>query len=157
MTGDKDIGAMFLAFYSIIYAYGGCYALLEISTYARTHAHTHTHTNCYPKSCIMSLYWLSGKTSLRQVSRNFEAAMLDVKMIVSLCNLTDISATALPSYWKSLNPNLRLPDFTRSCDKTSVRLVNRGLAVCPLHIIEIISLFNNNSVTFYQSIPATLV
>ena len=61
------------------------------------------------------LYSLSGKTSYRQISRSLEAARLDVTIIVSLWNLTGISAALLraaevpvkfQSDWKSLNPNL---------------------------------------------------
>ena len=42
------------------------------------------------------LYSLSGKTSYRQISWSLEAARLDVTMIVSLWNLTGISAAVLP-------------------------------------------------------------
>ena len=35
-------------------------------------------------------------------------------------------AAKFQSDWKSLSMNPRLQDFTRSCGKTSVRLVNRG-------------------------------
>ena len=66
-----------------------------------------------------------------------EAARLDVAMVVSLWNLTGTSAAALPRYlpnfraigkvWTRIS---RLRDFTRSCGKTSYRLVNRGPEVC---------------------------
>ena len=72
----------------------------------------------------LGLYSLSGKTSYRQISWSLEAARLDVAMVVSLCNLADTSAAALPRYL----PNFRaigkvwtrisqLRDFTRSCCK----------------------------------------
>ena len=81
----------------------------------------------------LGLYSLSGKTSYCQISWSLEAARLDVAMVVSLWNLTGTSAAALPRYL----PNFRaigkvstrisrLRDFTRSCGKTSYRLVNRG-------------------------------
>ena len=60
----------------------------------------------------LGLYSLSGKTSYCQISRSLEAARLGVIMIVSLWNLTGISAAVLPrclSNFKaieSLNPNL---------------------------------------------------
>ena len=44
----------------------------------------------------LDLYSLSGKTSYRQISWSLEAARLDVLMIVSLWNLTGISAALLP-------------------------------------------------------------
>ena len=43
----------------------------------------------------LGLYSLSGKTSYRQISRSLEAARLGVIMIVSLWNLTGISAAVL--------------------------------------------------------------
>ena len=47
--------------------------------------------------CIqLGLYSLSGKTTYRQISRSLEAARLGVIMIVSLRNLTGISAAMLP-------------------------------------------------------------
>ena len=51
----------------------------------------------------LGLYSLSGKTSYRQISWSVEAARLDVAMVVSLWNLTDTSAAALPRYL----PNFR--------------------------------------------------
>ena len=42
------------------------------------------------------LYSLSGKTSYRQISWSLEAARLSVIVIVSLWNLTGISAALLP-------------------------------------------------------------
>ena len=55
---------------------------------------------------MWSLYWfipqvlysLSGKTSYQQISLSFEAAKLGVIMIVSLWNVTGISAAVLPRY-----------------------------------------------------------
>ena len=58
------------------------------------------------------LYSISGRTSYRKISWSLEAARLDVIMIVSLWDVTGISA-ALPkvpvkfySDWKSLNSNI---------------------------------------------------
>ena len=82
------------------------------------------------------LYSLSGKTSYRQISRSLEAARLGVIMIVSFWNLTGISAALLPRWLsnfraigKVLTRISRFRDFTRSCGKTSYRLVNRGPGV----------------------------
>ena len=79
------------------------------------------------------LYSLSGKTSYRQISWSLEAARLDVAMVVSLWNLTGTSAAALPrnlpnfrAIGKVQTQISRLRNFTRSCGKTSYRLVNRG-------------------------------
>ena len=82
---------------------------------------------------VQGIYSLSGKTSYRQIPWSLEAARLGVIMIVSLWNLTGISAALLPrcllnfkAFGKVQTRILRLRDFTRSCGKTSYRLVNRG-------------------------------
>ena len=82
---------------------------------------------------LQGLYSLSGKTSYRQISWSLEAARLGFIMIVSLWNLTGISAALLPrcllnfrAIGKVQTRISRLRDFTRSCGKTSYRLVNRG-------------------------------
>ena len=86
----------------------------------------------FAQSQRQGLYSPSVKTSYRQISWSIEAARLDVAMVASLWNLTGTSAAALPRYL----PNFRaigkvqtrisrLRDFTRSCGKTSYRLVNR--------------------------------
>ena len=84
----------------------------------------------------LGLYSLSGKTSYRQISWSLETARLGVIMIVSLWNLTGISAALLPrcllnfrAIGKVKTRISRLRDFTRSCGKTSYRLVNRGPAI----------------------------
>ena len=84
----------------------------------------------------LGLYSLCGKTSYRQISWSLEAARLGVIMIVSLWNLTGISAALLPrcllnfrAIGKVKTRISRLRDFTRSCSKTSYRLVNRGPAL----------------------------
>ena len=76
------------------------------------------------------LYSLSGKTFYHQLSRNPEAARLDVIMIVSQWNLTGISTALLPmclSNFRAIGKVIarisRLRDLTRSCGKTSVRLI----------------------------------
>ena len=81
----------------------------------------------------LGLYSLSGKMFYHQISWSFEAARLGVMMIISLWNLTGISAVQLPrclSNFRAIrndsNQISRIRDFTRSCGKTSVRLVNRG-------------------------------
>ena len=51
---------------------------------------------CPNQSVIQGLYSLSGKTSYRQISWSLEVAKLGVIMIVSLWNLTGISAALLP-------------------------------------------------------------
>ena len=102
---------------------------------------------CYRKNCdgqrnthvaiakiaTRGLYSLSGKTSYRQISWSLEAARLDAIMIVSLWNLTGISAALPPrclsnfrAIGKVYSRISRLRDFTWSCGKTSCRLVNRG-------------------------------
>ena len=89
----------------------------------------------YPVIMNQGLYSLNGKTSYRQISWSLEAARLGVIMIVSLWNLTGISAALLPrcllnfrAIGKVQTRISRLRDFTRSCGKTSYRLVNRGLS-----------------------------
>ena len=89
---------------------------------------------CFPGyGIIQGLYSLSGKTSYRQNSRSLEAARLNLIMIVSLRNLTVISAALLPrclsnfrAIGKVYTGISRLRDFTRYCGKTYYRLVNRG-------------------------------
>ena len=54
---------------------------------------------------IQDLYSRSGKTSYRQISRSLEDARLDGMMIVTLWNLTGISATLLSrclSYFRAI-------------------------------------------------------
>ena len=82
---------------------------------------------------LQGLYSLSGKTSYRKISWSLGAARLGVIMIVSLWNLTGISAALLPrclsnfrAIGKVQTRISRLRDFTRPCGKTSYRLVNRG-------------------------------
>ena len=85
------------------------------------------------------LYSLSGQTSYRQISWSLEAARLDVAMVVLLWNFTGTSVAALPRYLSNFRAIgkvqtriSRLRDFTRSCGKTSYRLVNRGSEGDPL-------------------------
>ena len=80
---------------------------------------------------ILGFYSLNGKTSYRQISWNLESARLDATLIISLWNLTTISAVLLPRCLSNLraigqvNTRIsRLQDFTRSYGKTSVRRVN---------------------------------
>ena len=91
-----------------------------------------------PKSMFtQGLYSLSGKTPYRQISWIIEAARLDVAIVISLWNLTGTSAAALARYQPNFRATgkvstriSRLRDFTRSCGKTSYRLVNRGPELC---------------------------
>ena len=78
------------------------------------------------------LYSLNGRTSHRKITWSLEAARWGV-IIVSLWNLISILAALLPmclSNFKAIGKVWtwisRLRDFTRSCGKTPVRLVNRG-------------------------------
>ena len=82
----------------------------------------------------LGLYSLNRRTLYRKILWSVEAARFDVIMIVSLWNLTDIFATLLPRYLSNFRAIEKvhtriagLPDFRRSCDKTSVRLTERGL------------------------------
>ena len=76
---------------------------------------------------------LTGETSYRQISWSIEAVRSDVIMIASLWDLTGISTEPLPSSLPTVRVFgdvktriWRLRIFTRSCGKTSYRLVNRG-------------------------------
>ena len=76
---------------------------------------------------LQSLYSPSSKTSYRQIAWSLEAARLDVIMIVSLWNFSNVAAEVpvkFQSDWESRNSRLRA--LTRFCCKTSVRLVNKG-------------------------------
>ena len=50
----------------------------------------------YPNIVLLGLYSLSGKTYHRQISWSLEAVRMDVIMVVSLWNVTGISAALLP-------------------------------------------------------------
>ena len=85
------------------------------------------------QTTFLMIYSLSGKTSYHQISWSLEAARLDI-MSVSLWNLTDIVAELLlgplsncRAIGKVQTRISRLRDFTRPCDKTPARLVNRAL------------------------------
>ena len=73
----------------------------------------------------------SGNTSYRQISWSLKAARLGIIMIVTLWNLTGISAALLPrglsnfrAIGKVETQISRPRDFTRSCGKMSYRLMN---------------------------------
>ena len=105
--------------------------------------------NCCTYTCHISrqpdfqvLHSLCGRTSYCKIW-SLEAARLGVIMLVSLCNLTGISVAVLPmclsifrTFGKFYTRISRLWGFTRSCDKTSVRLVNRGPACTSFHGIN---------------------
>ena len=81
--------------------------------------------------CQRATYSLSGKTSYRPNPWRLEAARLDVLVIISLWNWTGISAALLPrclSNFRAIEKIFSriswIRDFTRSCSKTSYRLVN---------------------------------
>ena len=84
------------------------------------------------------LYLLSERMFYGKISLSLEAVRLDVIMIISLWNLTVVSAAQLPKclsnfratgkVWTRIS---RLRDFPRSCGKTpSIRLVNGGPDRC---------------------------
>ena len=82
---------------------------------------------------LQGLYSVSGRVSYHKISGSLEAAILDVIMIVSLWNVTGISAALLPrclsnfeAIGKVETRISRLRDFTRSYGKTSTRLMKRG-------------------------------
>ena len=83
-----------------------------------------SHESCH--IMFQCLYSLSGKTSYHKILRCLEALRLDVMMIVLLWNLTGISAVLLPWCLLNFNMNLGASRLHRSCDETSVCLVNRG-------------------------------
>ena len=81
---------------------------------------------------LLGLPSLNGRTSYPKISRSLEAARFWFGLIQSLWNLTGISTAALPrclSNFRAMRslqyPTSRLRDFTRSCGKTSVCLLNR--------------------------------
>ena len=53
------------------------------------------------------LYSLSGKTAYRQILWSFEATRLDIAMVVSLWNLTGISAAVLSERSEKFKPESR--------------------------------------------------
>ena len=90
-----------------------------------------THTMGY-RLQTMGLYSLSGKTSYHQILRSLKAMRLDVIMIISLWHSTGIWAARLLRCLTNFRANGEvktwiswLQVFTRSCSKTSYRLVNR--------------------------------
>ena len=97
------------------------------------HAHVH---GIFHITKTQGLCSLSCKTSYRQISWSLEAARMDVTMIVSLWNLTGISASLLSmclsnfiaigqvKIWIS-----GLQVFPRSCGKTSVCWINRSSGI----------------------------
>ena len=106
------------------------------------------------------LYSLSSKTSYRQISWSLEAARLGVIMIVSLWNLTGISAALLPrcllnfrAIGKVQTRISRLRHFARSCGKTSHRLVNRGPGLNQLTLHMPVVLGDTNKHNFESSTP----
>ena len=81
---------------------------------------------------VPGLYWLSGKTSYRKILWSLEAMRFELRRFQSLWNSTDTLAAVCLSNFRairSLKPPISpLRDFTRSCSKMSVLLVNR----CPV-------------------------
>ena len=93
------------------------FMVLWISTVYGSHGLARVYKLLTVLACrLLGLYSPSGKTSYSQISWSLEAARLGVMIIAPLWNLTSASAA-------------RLRDFTRSCSKTSYRLVNRGPAL----------------------------
>ena len=70
----------------------------QVALYRNITNHTRDHTCAMAVELhqILGLYLLSGKTFYPQISWNLEAASLDVVVIISLWNLTGISAAPLP-------------------------------------------------------------
>ena len=82
------------------------------------------------------LYSLSGKTSYRQISWSLEATRLDVIIIVSLWNVTDISAAnfrAIGNVWTRFS---RLRDFMRSRPSAYSSPWNDRHVVCPCSVVS---------------------
>ena len=124
------------------------YGVIVMSLWAGLPLHEAGRPWCEPDQwwiCVVMAYWyrhiiralglysLSGKTSYRKISWSLGAARLGVIIIVSPWNLTGISAALLPrclsnfrAIGKVQTRISRLRDFTRSCGKTSYRLMNRG-------------------------------
>ena len=105
---------------------------------------------------ILCLYSLSGKTSYPQISWSLEAVRLDVMMITSLLILTGIMAALLQRCQLNFRAIEKVStriswlwDFTRSCGKMPVRLVNRGHGMFNLSDVS----FNVNLVELQQSYP----
>ena len=98
---------------------------------------------CYSNSNTLQQISLIRRAIYRKISWNLEAARSDVIKMVSLWNLTAISA-ALPSrrlsnfraIGKVWSGHSRPRNFKTSYGKTSVRLVNRGAAAD--HRVELI-------------------
>ena len=67
------------------------YNSIKVQVYGKTRR-----SCCQATGTGLGLYSLSGKTSHRQISRSLEAARLDLIIIVSLRNVTGISAALLP-------------------------------------------------------------
>ena len=95
-------------------------------------------TPCIPVAPVQGLYSLSGRTSYRKILWSLEAARFKFRLFQSLCNLTGTSAAVLlrsSSNFRSIqslkHPISWLWDFTISCGKVSIRLVNRGPLPCP--------------------------
>ena len=80
----------------------------------------------YNGICMAGVYLLSGKMSYRQISRSREDARVDIIMTVSLWNLTSLPTAYCRAIGKVQSQLSRLRNFTRSCGKTSNRLVNWG-------------------------------
>ena len=76
---------------------------------------------------------ISDKTSYFKISWSLEAVRFVFRIVQSLWNLAGTSAALLPKYLSNFKAILkfklrisRLRDFTRSCDKTSYRILKRG-------------------------------
>ena len=77
---------------------------------------------------MLGLHSLSGRASYRKISWSIEVTRFGFRLFQSLWNLTGCPSNAR-AMWLLWYPITRLRDFTRSCGKTSVRLVNRGPGV----------------------------
>ena len=76
-----------------------------------------------------NIFRVTGPLSCRQILWNLKAARLDAILIVSLWNVTGISAALLSrclSNFRAIGKVSTRISFTRSCGHTSACLVNRG-------------------------------
>ena len=104
-----------------------------VSSYDWLFDGANTKTLAISRLRILGLYSLSGRTSSRKISRSLKVAKFIFRHFQSFWHLTGTLAAALPKCLsnfraiRSLKHLIsRLPDFTKSYGKTSIRLVNRG-------------------------------
>ena len=111
----------------------------------------------------LGFYSLSGRAFCCKISWSIEAARFGFKLFQSLWNLTGASAAALlrwPSNIRAIrslqHPISRLRVFTKSCGKTSTRLMNKGPGDKSLRE-SMITKPNNQHRNYYEMSPCTLL